>query len=67
MGNFKLDLSNEEFDFKCPKCGHKIIFKGKSINHDVTCKNCRTSVHIDGRDFQKQIQKIENQIRDLFD
>lgn len=67
MGNFKFDLSNEEFDFKCPECGHKIIFKGKSINHDVTCKNCHTSVHIDGKDFQKQIQKIEKQLNSLFD
>jgi len=67
MGNLGLNLNNEEFDFECPECGHKIVFKGKSINHDIICKNCHATVHIDGKDFQKQIRAIEKQLKSLFD
>ena len=64
MGNLGLNLNNEEFDFECR---HKIVFKGKSINHDIICKNCHATVHIDGKDFQKQIRAIEKQLKSLFD
>lgn len=66
MGKFKFDLSNEKFDFKCPECGHKIIFKGKDINHDVKCSHCHSNIHLDGKDFDKQIKDIEKQLSKLF-
>lgn len=67
MSKFKFDISDEEFDFECPKCGHKVIFKGKDINHDVKCTNCKSNIHVDGKDFEKQIKDIEKQINHIFD
>ncbi len=67
MGKFKFDLDNETFDFECPKCGHSISFKGKSINHEVICSHCHSSVYIDGKNFEKQIKDIEKQLTNLFD
>lgn len=63
---FDLNLDNETFDFECPECGHKVVFKGKDIGHDVKCPRCKTAIHLDGKEFQKQLKDIENQINRLF-